>query len=132
VPLNIGNAEATSGMAQNIYRAIDEVLRPPMEEGDVPADAIQQSQEAWKKLGYAIAAGVISHLQRDPPTKTEYAEVFSSSAQDAEFWDWLGDFVEVFETWASSPTSGVSTLKASLNGFLSANPSPEELKGVIR
>lgn len=61
--LKIGNKTATSGMAKAIYKAIDGELRPPMEEVGVVSDVIQQSQKAWKKLSYAIAKGVIEHIE---------------------------------------------------------------------
>lgn len=63
MPLRIGNKTATSGMAKAIYQAIDGELRPPMEGDGVASNVIQQSQEAWKKLSYAIAKGVIEHIK---------------------------------------------------------------------
>jgi hypothetical protein len=50
-------------MAKAIYQAIDGELRPPMEGVGVESDVIRQSQTAWKKLSYAIAKGVIEHIQ---------------------------------------------------------------------
>jgi hypothetical protein len=136
MPLYAGTEEATSGMAEAIYLEIDAVLRPPMEEGDVAPKDVAQCQEAWKKLGYAVAAGVVQYLRRDPPpedaTDPEHAEVLSSSAEDEAFWSWLGDFVGRLQTWAADPLATSADLKTSLREFLSANPVPEELEGVIR
>ncbi len=50
--LQIGNQEATEGMAKVIYESIRDVVKPP-------DDATSQI----KKLSYAIAKGVIEHIQ---------------------------------------------------------------------
>ncbi len=101
----VGNQQATTGMAKNVYQEIDAVLRPPMEDGDVPEEAIEETQEAWKKLGYAIAAGVIDHFRRDPPGEPEFAEPISSSVEDPTFWEWLErvhDWLDEMASWQAS------------------------------
>lgn len=60
--LSVGNRQATSGMTLSIYQAIDAELRPQMEQEGVGVDAIKESQDAWRKLAFAIATGVINHL----------------------------------------------------------------------
>jgi len=133
--LNVGNAAATSGMAQSIYLAIDAQLRPPLEAQDPPLgpDEIEPIQEKWRELSFAIATGVVHHLRRQPPSTPEYAEVFSSSAQDGDFWAWLAEFADLLGDWASSgPTGTVDVLRSDLGAFLSANPVPEQLRGILR
>jgi hypothetical protein len=132
MPLNIGDEAASEGMATAIYKAIDGVLRPPMEDNDVSTDVIEVSQKTWRSLSYAISVGVITHLQRDPPTETEYAEAFSSAVEDAVFWDWLTGFANVFATWIPVPNDGGAKLQTALSSYLAKYPVPSELRGVIK
>jgi hypothetical protein len=135
MPLNIGNATATSGMAQSIYLAIDAQLRPPLEAQDPPMgpDQIEPIQEKWRELSFAIATGVVHHLRRQPPSTPDYAEVFSSDAEDGEFWDWLAEFADLLGDWAGSgPVGTIDVLRTDLSAFLSANPVPRQLRGILR
>ena len=125
-------AEPT-GMTKAIYEAMDQVLRPSMEEGGVDKEIIQKSQEAWKQLSHAIALGVVNYLLRNSPTEEEYAEVFSSRAEDASFWDWLKAFVKVLNEWAGLENGDVLALQFELKGFFMENPTtPSQLRGIIR
>ena len=58
MPLVIGTELAGTGMAQAIYQAMNEQLSGP----PLPADTLPACQEGWKKLSYAIAKGVVSHI----------------------------------------------------------------------
>ena len=137
--LNTGNEQASEGLAHAIYVELDRILRPPLEqsmEGMKPeprAKTVQASQTAWKKLSFAIASGVVSHLRREEPSEVEYAEVVSSATEDPAYWTWLSGFVQRFEDWASGPTPNPAVLKTSLTTFFAANPAaPQGLKGVIQ
>jgi len=132
MPLTQGDQAATSGMTAVVFAEIDGVLRPPLEDiGAEPSD-IATAQDAWKKLSYGIAGGVIKYLERQPPTKPEYAEAFSSSAEDAAFWAWLAGFVQVFQTWVPVPNDGGLALKTALTAYLGTHPTPSHLSGVLR
>lgn len=132
MPLNAGNRAATQGMAQAIYISIDAELRPPME-ADMPdpEEALPPIQDAWRALAFAVATGVVSHLERQPATQPEYAETFSSEDQDEEFWEWMRDFTSLLEGWAGGAGT-VVTLRTALSSFLGSNPVPEQLRGVLR
>jgi len=58
MPLEIGNENATAGMSQDIYKEIDQLLS----EGIEPAD-LENIRPNWKKLAFAIATGVITHIK---------------------------------------------------------------------
>ena len=132
MPLNIGNREATEGMAGTIYQAIDAELRPAMEKNDVKPEDVGYAQVQWKSLSYAIAAGVIHHLKREPSTQADFAEAFTSANEDAVFWTWLAGFLGVFNNWTPIPQDGGAALKTALTAWLAANPVPAELKGIIK
>lgn len=132
MPLNAGNAQATQGMARDIFLALDAVLRPPLEDAlEDPAEQLPPIQNAWRTLSFAVATGVVDHLERQPPGESEYAEAFSSGSHDAAFWNWFAGFAGVFRTW-SSGAANVTQLHASLDSFLDSNPVPTQLRGVIR
>lgn len=70
--LGIGSTKADSGMSQAIYQEMDKQLSPPLQEavdsaeGDAKVkaqEALDGAREGWKKLSYAIAKGVIEHIQ---------------------------------------------------------------------
>lgn len=132
--LKIGDRAATSGMAAEIYNAIDLALEPP-------GDHLEELRGTWRLLSWAIAAGVVRYLRRDPPDddptggpgqKLEYAEAFSARLEDEQFWDWLAGFVDVFTAgWTPIPGDGGAALKAALSAHLQSHPRPESLRGII-
>jgi hypothetical protein len=131
MPLNIGDDKATSGLAGAIYQAMEQHM--PIEGKEkLEADTIASLQKSRQKTSFVIAMGVITHFLRDPATETEYGEVFLSPAEDAAYWDWLAGFVNVFRIWANNPAGDIVLLRTTLRNFLNANPTPGQLKGVIR
>jgi hypothetical protein len=81
--LDPGTKYADSGMSKAIYDAINEELSLPLEqtveaaEGDAKTKAqaaLDGARDGWKKLAYAIATGVISHI-------TDYMEVYDITTQ---------------------------------------------------
>jgi hypothetical protein len=131
--LNAGNPEATQGLARDIFVVLDAHLRPPLEEGlDDPAAQLPPIQDAWRQLAFCIASGVIEHVVRVPASKSEFAETFSSAAQDAAYWNWLAALAGVLRTWASG-AGDAAALRTALNGFFGANPTaPAQLRGIVR
>jgi len=61
-----GNSSASSGMSKEIYDTIREVMEPI--EG-VEGQALEDVRDSWKKLAYAIADGVITHLKSNMEIK---------------------------------------------------------------
>jgi hypothetical protein len=132
MPLNAGDPAATSGLARDIYEVLDAQLRPPLEAAlEHPAEQLPAIQDAWRKLSFCIASGVVDHLVRVPPTDPEFAQTFTSSTQDAAYWSWLSGFAGVFRTWAAGAGS-ITDLRNGLNTFFSAHPTPTELMGVVQ
>ena len=138
MPFNIGNPEATQGLTAAIYQAMDATLRPPIENDPnvtdpaVKAKMIQESQKAWKKLSFAIATGVVNYIKRDPANEAEYAQVFSSAAQDPAYWNWLAALAGALFTWSANPAANLVDLKNALNGLHSAHATPVGVSGVIQ
>ena len=69
--LEIGTAKAGSGMTKAIYDQMDALLSPPLQQAVDNAtpeakpkaqEALDAAREGWKKMSFAIATGVISHL----------------------------------------------------------------------
>ncbi|RZI53868.1 MAG: hypothetical protein EOP16_00540 [Pseudonocardia sp.] len=69
--LVIGDDTAAEGMAGDIYVQLERALSPPMQKAvDEAADeakataerSLVAAREGWKKLAFAIAHGVITHL----------------------------------------------------------------------
>jgi hypothetical protein len=56
--MQIGDDQASSGMAKSIYDQMDEVMKPT-----VPPASLEDARKGWKKLAFAIAAGVVTHLK---------------------------------------------------------------------
>jgi len=117
-------------MAKSIYTEMDAVLRPPMEQAQVKPEDVAKAQAAWRKLSYAVAAGVIGHLKRDPPGDPEFARVVCKSAGDGEYWSWLTGFVQVFQTWAPVSADAI-TLQTALTTYLGPHPVPTQLTGSL-
>lgn len=137
--LDFGDPNATDGMAGAIYQFMDAQLRPPIEEAlmevedaDKRAEVLEKARKTWRKISYAVARGVTDHLVRDPSTEDEYAEAYSSAAEDAAFWDWLADFADCFADWAALPTADPAALRTRLQAFFGDHETPDELKGVIQ
>jgi hypothetical protein len=124
--LQAGDLNATQGMALAIYTEINAALG-----GDLTPDALTAVQPSWKKLSYAVAAGVINHLKRDPLTDPDFAQVVSARTGDPAYWDWLGGFVQVFSSWTPAGTDGTA-LKGALTAFLGGHPVPTELTGSLQ
>jgi hypothetical protein len=69
--LVIGTVAAESGMSLAIFEQIDALLAPPLQEAlDAAPDAakphakaaLDGARDGWRKLSFAIAAGVVSYL----------------------------------------------------------------------
>jgi acyl-homoserine lactone acylase PvdQ len=69
--LDAGTADAKTGMSSLIYKVMNEQLGPSLDAAVAGADdaakaaaakAAQEARDGWKKLSYAIAWGVITHL----------------------------------------------------------------------
>ena len=58
-------------------------------------------------------------------------KIRSTSTEDQNFWQWLQEFIGVFQAWTPTPQDGGATLKTALNSFLNNNPVPSELTGKI-
>jgi len=58
--LDTGNITANSGMSKAIYEQINSILSPTL--GDLPSDDMETIRDSWKKLSYAVAKGVVSHI----------------------------------------------------------------------
>ncbi|MBA3894068.1 MAG: hypothetical protein H0X69_10295 [Gemmatimonadales bacterium] len=66
-------AVVLAGMSRQIYEEIDTLLSPLLEEAidrapdgsvrEVAVRALEAARGSWQKLAYAIAAGVVTHLQ---------------------------------------------------------------------
>jgi hypothetical protein len=130
MPLNAGNLGATQGLARDIFDVLDAQLAPPLA-ADLEAEQLEEIRDAWRTLSFCVASGVIEHLMRVPATEPEYAEAFTSSAQDAQFWNWFSGFTSVFRTW-SSGAGTLTDLRTSLNNFFNANTTPTQLRGIVR
>ena len=132
MPLNAGNPSASEGLAQDIFQVLQTHLGPSLEESlDDPTEQLAPIEDAWRTLSYCIASGVVEHLVRDPAAEPDFAEAFSSSAQDADYWDWLSGFSGVFRTWAAA-SGTLAQLHAALNAFFATHPTPTQMTGVLR
>lgn len=56
--LQIGDSSASDGMTKGIYDKLNELLSPTVS----PAD-LSKAQNGWKQLAFAIATGVVGHIQ---------------------------------------------------------------------
>ena len=131
--LNAGDPAATQGLARDIYEVLDAQLRPQLEATLTdPKEQLVAIQEAWKKLSFCIASGVVEHVRRVPASKPDFAETFTSSAQDPDFWKWFSGFVGVLRNWAFSSSGDAAKLRSDLKSFFNGNPTPTGLEGIIR
>jgi len=60
MPLNPGNASATSGMSKLIFENIKDQMEPI---DGVEGDALEKIRASWRKLAYAVSKGVVDHLR---------------------------------------------------------------------
>ncbi len=60
MPLDPGTVAATSGMSKAIFEQMDAVLSPAFSQ--LPQGDLDQAREGWRKLSFAIAGGVVSHI----------------------------------------------------------------------
>lgn len=56
--MQIGNEQASSGMAKAIYDMLDQVMKPT-----VPPDSLEDARNGWRKLAFAVASGVITYIK---------------------------------------------------------------------
>jgi hypothetical protein len=72
VPLQIGSADAQSGLTKEIFTSMDTLLSPPFQAaidaaaGDakkVPQKTLDDARAGWKGVAFAVATGVITHLR---------------------------------------------------------------------
>jgi hypothetical protein len=59
MPLKAGDETASDGLAKAIFDNLKAVLGPSLESSGADMDEVSAG---WKKLSYAIAAGVVNHL----------------------------------------------------------------------
>jgi len=69
--LQVGDPAAGSGLTKDIYDQLDALLSPPLQKAVDAAGtdarpglqaALDQARDGWRKLAFAIAAGVVGHL----------------------------------------------------------------------
>jgi hypothetical protein len=132
MPLNAGDPAASGGLARDIYEVLDAQLRPPLEASlEHPDEQLPPIQDAWRKLSYCIASGVIEHLERVPANEPEFAQTFTSSAQDAAYWSWVSGLATALHNWSSSAGT-ITDLRDGLNAFFNAHATPTQLTGVLK
>jgi len=132
MPLNAGDPAASGGLARDIYEVLDAQLRPPLEASlEHPDEQLPPIQDAWRKLAYCIASGVIEHLERVPASKPEFAQTFTSSAEDAAYWSWVSGLATALHNW-SSGAGTITDLRNGLNTFFNAHATPTQLTGVLK
>ncbi|HET7872214.1 MAG TPA: hypothetical protein VFL42_06860 [Terriglobales bacterium] len=56
--LDAGDSNASSGMSQTIYDAMNTAMKD-----GIPPDQLPDVQKGWKKLAASIAQGVVNHLK---------------------------------------------------------------------
>lgn len=76
--LEIGSANADSGMSQAIYQEMDRLLSPLFQ--DVDQETLDAARKGWKKLSFAIASGVISHIL----SNMEIIDIHASGTIDSQ------------------------------------------------
>lgn len=58
--MQIGDDQASSGMTKDIYDQMDLVMQPT-----IPPANLEDARKGWRKLAFAIATGVITHLKNN-------------------------------------------------------------------
>ena len=140
MPLNIGDKNADTGMAKDIYEKVSKELECVLD--SIEEENIREKlKKSWKTLSYCIADGVVRYFLRDDPPQEdytivppEYAETHSSTAEDAEFWDFFTAFVDVFRQWSQDESSHWTTLKQDLKDFFDeqGQTTPTKMKGIVQ
>jgi hypothetical protein len=59
--LTVGNQNATTGMTRDIYEQMRTILEPDL--AGLGEEEIEPIREGWRKLAFAVATGVITHLR---------------------------------------------------------------------
>ena len=70
--LDTGTLDADAGMTRAIFEEMDRLLSPPLQEAVTKAadaaakksaeETLAAARAGWRKLAYAVAAGVVRHL----------------------------------------------------------------------
>jgi hypothetical protein len=63
--LVIGDQTATTGLTQSIFEQMDAVLMSAEDKGKLKPPDLEKVRDGWRKLAFAIAAGVIDHLKEN-------------------------------------------------------------------
>jgi hypothetical protein len=58
--MQIGDDQAGSGMAKDIFDQIDLVMQPTIPPANLP-----DARKGWRKLAFAVASGVITHIKNN-------------------------------------------------------------------
>ena len=67
--LVIGNQGATSGLTKEIFDQFDAILMSDDDKSKLPPDDLEKVRDGWRKLAFAIATGVITHLKTSMEVK---------------------------------------------------------------
>jgi len=59
--LTVGDKDASAGMTKAIYDALRAILEDDLK--SLGEDKLAPIREGWKKIAYAVAKGVIEHIQ---------------------------------------------------------------------
>jgi hypothetical protein len=58
--MQIGDDQASSGMTKDIYDKMDQLMAPA-----VPPANLEDARKGWRKLAFAIASGVVTHINNN-------------------------------------------------------------------
>jgi hypothetical protein len=58
--MQVGDEQARSGMEKDIYDQMDQIMKPT-----VPPKNLEDARKGWKKLAFAVASGVITHIKNN-------------------------------------------------------------------
>jgi len=64
--MQIGDMHAASGLSKAIYDRVREVMEPVP---GISGDDVETLRDSWRKLAYAVARGVVEHLQANMEIK---------------------------------------------------------------
>jgi hypothetical protein len=60
--MQVGDEQASSGMAKDIYDQMDQIMKPT---DPIPPASLEEMRKGWKKLAFAVASGVITHIKNN-------------------------------------------------------------------
>jgi hypothetical protein len=65
--LAAGSADAQSGLTKSVYDRLDAALSPPLQQAVTDGspgaqETLDAARDGWKKLAFAISAGVVEHI----------------------------------------------------------------------